>query len=55
MQELILARAPAERLRALASEQGGRTLREDGLLKARQGVTSVEEVVRVTGGTVDDG
>jgi general secretion pathway protein E len=55
MQELILARAPGERLRALASEQGGRTLREDGLLKARLGVTSVEEVVRVTGGSMDDG
>ena len=55
MQELILARAPAERMRALASEQGGRTLREDGLLKARDGVTSVEEVIRVTGGLPDDG
>ena len=50
LQELILARATAERMRALASSQGGRTLREDGLLKARAGLTTVEEVVRVTGG-----
>jgi general secretion pathway protein E len=50
LQELILARATAERMRALATAQGGRTLREDGLLKARAGLTTVEEVVRVTGG-----
>ncbi|MDQ2702915.1 MAG: Flp pilus assembly complex ATPase component TadA [Pseudomonadota bacterium] len=50
LQELILSRATAERMRSLASTQGGRTLREDGLLKARAGVTTVEEVVRVTGG-----
>jgi general secretion pathway protein E len=50
LQELILSRATAERMRALATAQGGRTLREDGLLKARAGLTTVEEVVRVTGG-----
>ncbi len=50
LQELILSRATAERMRSLASAQGGRTLREDGLLKARAGLTTVEEVVRVTGG-----
>jgi general secretion pathway protein E len=50
LQELILARATAERMRALATAQDGRTLREDGLLKARAGLTTVEEVVRVTGG-----
>ena len=50
LQELILGRATAERMRALATAQGGRTLREDGLLKARAGLTTVEEVVRVTGG-----
>jgi general secretion pathway protein E len=50
LQELILSRATAERMRTLATTQGGRTLREDGLLKARAGLTTVEEVVRVTGG-----
>ncbi|WP_147654075.1 GspE/PulE family protein [Vulcaniibacterium gelatinicum] len=55
LQELVLARATGERMRALANEQGGRTLREDGLLKARQGLTTVEEVVRVTGGMGMDG
>lgn len=31
-----------------------RTLREDGLLKAKQGITSVEEVLRVTAGETAD-
>ena len=55
MQELIISGATAEKMRALATEQGGRSLREDGLLKARAGQTSVEEVVRVTGGVTADG
>ena len=35
-------------LKAMARARGCRFLREDGLLKAWQGVTSVEEVLRVT-------
>jgi type II secretory ATPase GspE/PulE/Tfp pilus assembly ATPase PilB-like protein len=31
-----------------------RTLREDGLEKAKQGLTSVEEVLRVTAGEISD-
>jgi len=48
LQALVLQRAPAGELRAVAVAQGFRTLREDGWLKAYQGVTSVEEVLRVT-------
>jgi general secretion pathway protein E len=55
MQELVIASATAEKMRALATSQGGRTLREDGLLKAMAGLTTVEEVVRVTGGAGSDG
>lgn len=55
LQELVIASATAEKIRALATAQGGRTLREDGLLKAMAGLTTVEEVVRVTGGTGGDG
>lgn len=55
LQELIIAGATAERMRALVSSQGGRTLRDDGLLKARAGLTTVEEVIRVTGGMGADG
>ncbi len=48
MQTLILNRASATEMRQLATQQGFRTLREDGLIKAYQGVTSIEEVLRVT-------
>jgi general secretion pathway protein E len=50
MQELILKNSPAADMLALARQQGCRTMREDGLLKAYQGITSVEEVLRVTTG-----
>jgi general secretion pathway protein E len=45
---LILARADAGRLRAAANERGFRTMDEDGLAKAVAGVTTVEEILRVT-------
>jgi general secretion pathway protein E len=48
MQTLILNRASATEMRQLAAEQGFRTLRGDGFIKAYQGITSVEEVLRVT-------
>jgi len=53
LQELVLSRATAEQMRLLVSAQGGRTLRQDGLMKARQGLTTVDEVVRVTGGIAE--
>ncbi len=48
MQNLILQNAPIVEMRKLASQQGFRNLREDGFVKAYQGITSVEEVLRVT-------
>ena len=48
MQQAVVAGASHLQLRAMAREHGCRFLREDGLLKAWQGVTSVEEVLRVT-------
>ena len=50
MQELIMQRSPVEQMRRLASEQGFRSLRDDGLIKAWMGLTSVDEVHRVTSG-----
>jgi general secretion pathway protein E len=44
----ITERAGLDRIRAVARERGMQTLREDGLRKARAGVTTVEEVLRVT-------
>jgi type IV pilus assembly protein PilB len=49
LRRLILDRASHDDLRALAREQGMRTLREDGLEKVREGITSISEVLRVVG------
>ncbi len=48
VKEQIVARAPAHAIRRSSLDAGLRTLRDDGLAKARQGVTTVEEVLRVT-------
>jgi type II secretory ATPase GspE/PulE/Tfp pilus assembly ATPase PilB-like protein len=44
----ILRRAGAPEYLRLGRERGMRTMFEDGLLKATQGVTTVEELLRVT-------
>lgn len=54
LQALVLSRSTAGQMREMARHQGSRSLREDGLLKARQGLTTVQEVVRVTGGVTSD-
>lgn len=46
--ELIMRGASGEELRKLARQNGMRTLREDGFQKAKEGLTSIEEVLRVT-------
>jgi general secretion pathway protein E len=48
MQQAVVTGASHQDLRAMARERGCRFLRDDGLLKAWQGQTSVEEVLRVT-------
>lgn len=48
MQQAVVAGASHAELKAMARARGCRFLREDGLLKAWQGVTSVDEVLRVT-------
>ncbi|MDX1952799.1 MAG: ATPase, T2SS/T4P/T4SS family [Verrucomicrobiota bacterium] len=45
---LILNRAPASTIAQKAMEQGMRTLRTDGWNKVRAGLTTIEEVLRVT-------
>jgi len=49
IQEAIMRQAPLTELLKIAQEQGYRDLREDGLIKAWRGLTSVDEVLRVTG------
>ena len=48
IQELILRKASAKDIRRRADELGLATLAQDGLQKAAAGVTTVEEVLRVT-------
>jgi type IV pilus assembly protein PilB len=49
IRSLVLQRASAAAVAELAAEQGMRRLRDDGLDKVKQGITTIEEVVRVTG------
>ena len=48
IRKLIIARTPADQIKARAIEAGMRTLREDGWRKVREGATTVAEVLRVT-------
>lgn len=48
MQHLILNGGSPDEMRKAAKQEGCRSLREDGLLKAWKGITSLEEVLRVT-------
>ncbi len=49
IRELILRNKSAITIRDMGLEQGMTLLREDGWSKAAQGITSIEEVIRVTG------
>jgi type II secretory ATPase GspE/PulE/Tfp pilus assembly ATPase PilB-like protein len=48
LRPLIMNRAPASTIAARAMENGMRTLRTDGWNKVKAGVTTIEEVLRVT-------
>ncbi len=47
IERLTVERASSEAIRAVALEQGMIDLRADGLMKAMQGLTSIEEIARV--------
>jgi len=49
IRSLALRRATPGEIAMFASAEGMTTLREDGLEKVRAGVTSIDEVIRVTG------
>ena len=49
IREMTIERTSAEQVRSVAIEQGMRTLQEDGIDKVRMGVTSIQEIARVTG------
>lgn len=48
IQNLIIKRATSSEIQRKAQEQGMLTMRQDGYLKALQGLTTIEEVNRVT-------
>jgi type II secretory ATPase GspE/PulE/Tfp pilus assembly ATPase PilB-like protein len=48
---MAVERRSSDDIRRLALSQGMRTLREDGFEKVRDGVTSLEEVLRIVEGT----
>ena len=48
MRQMIMKNSDASMIKALAIEKGMHTLRQDGAAKVLQGITSVDEVVRVT-------
>lgn len=47
IRELILKTAPASEIRKMAVKEGMVTMFEDGLAKVEEGITSIEEVLRV--------
>jgi type IV pilus assembly protein PilB len=48
IKEMVVAQEPEAEIGATAREEGMLTLREDGLDKVRAGLTSLEEIIRVT-------
>jgi type IV pilus assembly protein PilB len=48
IRELTIDRASADQIRSVAVQDGMRLLRDDGLEKVRLGITSIQEVSRVT-------
>jgi type IV pilus assembly protein PilB len=48
IKELIVKKATSDKIQEQAKKEGMLTMIEDGLIKAVQGITSIEEVLRVT-------
>jgi type II secretory ATPase GspE/PulE/Tfp pilus assembly ATPase PilB-like protein len=44
----VVARAAANEIKKIALKEGMRTLRDDGMDKLKRGITTVEELLRVT-------
>jgi general secretion pathway protein E len=54
IQNAIMQRATAGEMVNIARQEGYRSLREDGLIKSWSGLTSIDEVLRVTGLAEDE-
>jgi len=53
IRELIVEKAPSTKIKEVARKHGMITLRESALRKLMNGITTVEEVIRITGSDVD--
>jgi len=53
IQKMIYKKVSSTEIRKVARQQGMKTLREDGLLKIMSGITTLEEVIRITQQDVD--
>lgn len=53
LQDLVLHRAPSLQIKAMAIRCGMKTLRQNALSKAAKGITTIEEVLRVTASDVE--
>jgi general secretion pathway protein E len=49
LRELVLKHASSDAMQALVDRSGVRSMRDDGLIKAVHGLTTIDEVFRVTG------
>ncbi|KAF0197448.1 MAG: type IV pilus assembly protein PilB [Bacillota bacterium] len=47
IRDLIASRANTSAIRAASRRQGGRSIQEDGIIKAKQGLTTITEILRV--------
>ena len=47
---MVIKRMPSPEIRDAARRHGMKLLREDGLSKAMEGITTISEVVRITHG-----
>lgn len=50
VRDLVLAKTSSTQIKRIAQEAGMRTLREDGIAKVLSGITTIDEVIRVTQG-----
>lgn len=48
VRKMVVAKASADEIKRKAVEEGMRSLREDGLDKVKRGITTIEEILRVT-------
>ncbi len=48
VKKLIVQKAPASAIKAYAVSEGFRTMRQEGFIKALKGITTIQEVMRVT-------